>query len=289
MQEQNSSHIVSGRNIAQIMKDQIRTDVELLTARLKRKPKVISFIVGENKESELYLKLRNNACAEVGIETSQKAFSSSISEEELIYEIKKSNQNPVIDGIFVQLPLPSHLDTSHVLSFINPKKDVEGFTAQNMGFLVTGNSFLVPCTPKAVLKILDHHRIQLKGAHVVIVNHSTVVGKPLALLCLKRNATVSVAHVFTKNLKKITAEADVLITAAGVPSLIKEDFVKDGAVVIDVAIVKTDQGITGDVDFDEVKQKTSLITPVPGGVGPVTIAAALENMVQATQAQLDGE
>ncbi len=289
MQKQNPSRIVSGKKIAQIMKDEVKTDVELLTARLKRKPKILSFIVGENKESELYLTLRNKACNQVGIDTEQKSFSSSISENNLITEIQKSNENPDIDGIFVQLPLPPHIDSQHVLSFISPSKDVEGFTPKNMGLLLTGNQFLVPCTPKAVMKILDHHRIQLKGKHVVIINHSTVVGKPLVLLCLQRNATVSVAHVYTRNLKKITRQADVLITAAGVPSLIKEDFVKDGVVVIDVAIVNTDKGITGDVDFDQVKQKTSLISPVPGGVGPVTIASALENMVKATQARLDGE
>jgi methylenetetrahydrofolate dehydrogenase (NADP+) / methenyltetrahydrofolate cyclohydrolase len=153
----------------------------------------------------------------------------------------------------------------------------------NMGRLMNNDAYLVPCTPLAVMRILSHHNIPLEGSHVVIVNHSTVVGKPLALLCLKENATISVAHIFTNDLKQITRKADVLVTAAGVPQLITKDHVKENTVVIDVSIVKTDQGIIGDVDFESVRQKTKLITPVPGGVGPVTIASALENMVKTTK------
>lgn len=289
MQQNNYSQIVSGKKIAQSLKNQVRSDVEVLTQQLQRKPQVMSFIVGDNKESKLYLKLRNKACDDVGINALQREFAKNVSEEALINEIQNVNTNPQIDGIFVQLPLPKHIDAQKVLSCINPDKDVEGFTAENMGRLVTGNPFLVPCTPQAVMKILEHHEIQLKGRHVVIVNHSMVVGKPLALLCLQKNATVSVAHVFTQNLKEITRQADVLITAAGVPNLISEDFVKKGAVVIDVAIINTADGVTGDVDFENVQTKSSLITPVPGGVGPVTIASALENMVRATKASIHGE
>ena len=289
MQQNNYSQIVSGEKIAQSLKNQVRSDVEVLTKQLQRKPQVMSFIVGDNNESKLYLKLRNKACDDVGINALQREFAKNISEEALINEIQNVNTNPQIDGIFVQLPLPKHIDAQKVLSCINPDKDVEGFTAENMGRLVTGNPFLVPCTPQAVMKILEHHEIQLKGRHVVIVNHSMVVGKPLALLCLQKNATVSVAHVFTQNLKEITRQADVLITAAGVPNLISEDFVKKGAVVIDVAIINTADGVTGDVDFENVQTKSSLITPVPGGVGPVTIASALENMVRATKASIHGD
>jgi len=289
MKEQKSTIIVSGKKIAQEMKDQVKIEVESLTQRLQRKPRVISLIVGDNKESKLYLKLRNKACFEVGIDAIQHEFPNAVTERELISKIHNINDDEEIDGILVQLPLPSHLNTQRILSCINPKKDVEGFTAENIGRLVNGNPHLVPCTPNAVMKILAYHQIELKGSHVVIVNHSTVVGKPLALLCLQENATVSIVHVFTKNMKEITRKADVLITAAGVANLITEDHVKDGAIVIDVAIVNTEKGVTGDVDFEQVKNKTRLITPVPGGVGPVTIASALENMVKTTKLSLSGE
>ncbi len=289
MQEQKSTIIVSGKKIAQEMKDQVKIEVESLTQRLQRKPRVISLIVGDNKESKLYLKLRNKACFEVGIDAIQHEFPNAVTERELISKIHNINDDEEIDGILVQLPLPSHLNTQRILSCINPKKDVEGFTAENIGRLVNGNPHLVPCTPNAVMKILAYHHVELKGSNVVIVNHSTVVGKPLALLCLQENATVSVVHVFTKNMREITRKADVLITAAGVANLITEDHVKDGAIVIDVAIVNTEKGVTGDVDFEQVKNKTQLITPVPGGVGPVTIASALGNIVKTTKLSLSGE
>jgi len=289
MQEQKSTIIISGKKIAQEIKNQVKIEVESLTQKLQRKPRVISLIVGDNKESKLYLKLRNKACFEVGIEAIQREFPIAVTERELVSEIQKINDDVKIDGIFVQLPLPSHLNTQRILSCINPRKDVEGFTSENIGRLVNGNPHLIPCTPNAVMKILAYHNINLEGSHVVIVNHSTVVGKPLALLCLQQNATVSVVHVFTKNIKEITCKADILITAAGVANLITEDYVKDGAIVIDVAIVNTDTGVTGDVDFEHVKHKTRLITPVPGGVGPVTIASALENMLKATKASIIGE
>ncbi|MBS3801701.1 MAG: bifunctional 5,10-methylenetetrahydrofolate dehydrogenase/5,10-methenyltetrahydrofolate cyclohydrolase [Candidatus Thermoplasmatota archaeon] len=286
MQQTNSTQIVSGKDIAQQIKNQVKTDVESITKQLKRKPQVKSFIVGDNKESKLYLKLRNKACFEVGIKAVQHEFSEAVTFRELANEIEKTNSDDQVDGIFVQLPLPKHLDAQKVLSCIHPSKDVEGFTAKNMGRLVNNDPFLVPCTPQAVMHILNHHQIPLKGSHVVIINHSTVVGKPLALLCLHENATVSVAHVFTTNLKAITSQADVLITAAGVPNLITKEMIKKDAVIIDVAIVKTEKGITGDVDFKQVKEKASLITPVPGGVGPVTIASALQNIMKATNASL---
>ena len=289
MQEQKSPHIVSGKEIAKEMKDQVKVEVESLTQQLHRKPRIISLIVGDNKESKLYLKLRNKACFEVGIEAIQHEFPNAVTERELISYIQKINDDNEIDGILVQLPLPTHLDSKKILACINPKKDVEGFTAENIGQLVNGNPILVPCTPKAVMKILAYHNVELQGRNVVIVNHSTVVGKPLALLCLQENATVSVVHFYTKNMKEITRKADVLITAAGVANLITEDDVKEGAIVIDVAIINTENGVRGDVDFDQVKQKARLITPVPGGVGPVTIASALENMIITTKSSCTGE
>jgi len=289
MQNQSDTQVISGKEIADAIKKQVKIDIKKIYSKLNRKPRVVSLLSGENAEARLYLKLRNKACNEVGITAVQHEFSSDIDENDLLDEIHQLNNNSQVDGIFVQLPLPNQINPQHVLSQIDPQKDIEGFTAVNMGRLVTNTPFLTPCTPLAVMHILAYHNVSLKGAHVVIVNHSTVVGKPLALLCLQQNATVSIAHVFTKDLKSLTTQADVLITAAGVPNLIKKDFVKNDAVVIDVAIIQTKQGVTGDVDFSHVKNKTRLISPVPGGVGPVTIASALENIVKAIRASLEGE
>lgn len=289
MQEHTSNSIVFGAEIAEKMKENTKKEVELLTQELQRKPKVISIIVGDNKESKLYLKLRNKAFFEVGIDAEQIEFPHAVTERELVSKINKINVDSTIDGIFVQLPLPNHIDTQKILSFINPKKDVEGLTAENMGHLVNGNVHLVPCTAKAVMKIFEYYDVHLEGKHVVIVNHSTVVGKPLSLLCLAKNATVSIVHVYTTNLREITQQADILITAAGVPNLITSECIKEGAIVIDVAIVNTSNGVTGDVDFEQVKHKAKLITPVPGGVGPVTIASALENTVYAARTLYNGE
>lgn len=289
MKHQIDSRIVCGKDIADVIKRQVKNEVKDLTRKLKRKPQIVSLIVGDNIESKLYLKLRTKACEEVGIQAMQRDFSKNIREKDLINEIIKLNKDAQVDGILVQLPLPNQLSSYKILSHMLPEKDVEGFTPTNMGRLMNNDAFLVPCTPLAVMRILSHFNIRLEGSHVVIVNHSTVVGKPLALLCLKENATVSVAHVFTNDLKQITRKADVLVTAAGVPQLITRDHVKDNAVVIDVSIVKTDQGISGDVDFESVIKKTKLITPVPGGVGPVTIASSLENMVKITKTSIKVE
>lgn len=289
MQQEHSSKIVSGKKIASLIKEEVKLDVKDLIEQLNRKPRIVSLISGDNAEARLYLKLRNQACDEVGIKTTQREYSLDVTEETLIEDIIELNTDPSVDGILVQLPLPEQVSHQPIFSHIAPEKDVEGFSPYNLGRLMYDDSFLVPCTPLAVMHILFYHRIALPGSHVVIVNHSTVVGKPLALLCLQRNATVSVAHVFTPDLKKITRKADVLVTAAGIPKLITEQHVKDDAVVIDVSIVKTDKGITGDVDFESVKKKTQLITPVPGGVGPVTIASALQNMVKTSLNSVCGD
>ena len=272
-----------------MIKEEVKLDGKNLTEQLNRKPRIVSLIAGNNAEARLYLKLRNTACDEVGIQTIQREYSLDVIEKDLIEDIIELNTDPSVDGILVQLPLPERVSPQSIFYHISPEKDVEGFNPFNLGQLMYNDSSLVPCTPLAVMHILFYHRIALQGSHVVIVNHSTVVGKPLALLCLQQNATVSVAHVFTTDLKQITRKADVLVTAAGIPKLITEQHVKDDAVVIDVSIVKTDNGITGDVDFESVKKKTQLITPVPGGVGPVTIASALQNMVKTSLNSICGD
>jgi len=197
----------------------------------------------------------------------------------LIKKIKELNKDNSVHGVLIQMPLPGHISSSKIFEVLNPLKDVEGFTAINMGRILIGDEFIVPCTPLAVLKILENEKIDLKGKDVVILNHSTVVGKPLTALFLNRNASVSTVHVFTKDLKSYTKNADILVSATGVSGIIKKEHVKQDSFVIDVGIIQTKSGVTGDVD-DLVTEVAGRITPVPGGVGPVTVACSLINMVK---------
>ena len=271
---------ILGKIIADEIKDSVKIQVERFKKTYETNPRIMSILIGDNSEARLYLKLRDKACNNVGINSLHTELSDDIQEKELITIIKKNNEDKSIHGILIQFPLPPQLSVETIMNAIDPRKDVEGFTSKNLGNILLGNEFLVPCTPLAVLKILEHEKIELQGKHVVIVNHSTVVGKPLTALCLNRNATVSVAHVYTKDLQRITSQADILVTAAGVPNLITANHVKEGAGVIDVSIVKTSDGITGDVVYSEVLEKAAFVTPVPGGVGPVTVACALSNMMK---------
>jgi methylenetetrahydrofolate dehydrogenase (NADP+)/methenyltetrahydrofolate cyclohydrolase len=224
--------------------------------------------------------LRDAACNEVGIIPKHVQFKEKISEEKILQTIETLNSDDAVHGILVQYPVPTHISPERLMGAIDPRKDVEGFNPVNLGRTLIGDEYLVPCTPLSVLTILEHKQIQLKGKDIVIINHSNIVGKPLAALLLNRNATVSICHVFTKDLKQYTTKADVLITGAGVPNLITKDFVKDQAIVIDVGIIETKKGVCGDVDADSVKEKAALLTPVPGGVGPVTIACSLMNIIK---------
>ena len=281
--------IIDGKKIADNIKKNISKEIDMLYNKYVIKPRIASVIIGENRESNLYLKLRDRACKQVNIESVHVNFSENATEKEVLDKIYKLNSDEDIHGILVQMPIPSHISNSKLFKAINPKKDVEGFNPENMGRLLIGDEFIVPCTPLAVLKILEHEKINLQGKDVVIVNHSTVVGKPLCELFLNRDASVSVAHVFTKDLFSYTNKADILVSASGVPGLIKKAHVKPECFVIDVGIIKTDNGITGDVDFDEVKQIAGKITPVPGGVGPVTVACSLTNMVKTFKEVIRGK
>ena len=272
--------IVDGRKIAGKMKEKISLEVKNLISKYGKTPTMGTIIIGDNKESELYLKLREKASSEVGIKSKIYRFSEDVEEREVIETIEELNSSEEIHGIIVQQPIPEHISLHRLLKKLSPDKDVEGITPKNLGGLIIGKEDIIPCTPLAALKILEHINVQLEGADVVIVNHSPIVGKPLATLLLNRNATVSVCHIFTKNLKEYTRKADILITATGVPRLIGKEHVKEGSIVIDVGISKTEKGVCGDVAFDEVKEIVSAITPVPGGVGPVTIASALENLLK---------
>ncbi len=277
-----TGRIVSGKTIADGMKETIKEQVKIIKRTYGFVPRILSISVGKHPESEVYLKQRDKACNEVGISSIYKELNEDISKKELIEIIEESNSDKMIHGILIQFPLPSGISVEKIINTIDPKKDVEGLSPKNMGNILIGNESLVPCTPLAVIKILEHERLNIQGKHVIIVNHSAVVGKPLAALCLNRNATVSICHVYTKNLQEITSQADVLISAAGVPGLITGNHVKEGACVIDVAVVQTDKGLCGDVKQSEILQKVSFVTPVPGGVGPVTVACALHNMIKTT-------
>lgn len=275
-----TANVVNGRAIAKEMRTMITEELSHLIKEHDVKPTITTITIGHDPSSELYLKLRDNACSEVGITSNHLAFEQKVTEEKVVHAIQKLNADDSVHGILIQYPVPKHLSQDTLMRTINSQKDVEGFNPMNMGRTLIGDEYLVPCTPLSVLTILEHEHLELKGKDVAIINHSNVVGKPLAALLLNRNATVVVCHVFTKDLKQYTSHADILITGAGVPNLITADHVKQNGAVIDVGIVQTKDGICGDVDFNSVKEKAGLITPVPGGVGPVTIACALANMVK---------
>lgn len=272
--------IVNGREIAKELRKKISKEIALLKAKYGRSPEITTIIVGNESSSKLYLKLRDNACSEVGIISKHVEFDAAASEQKILQTIQRLNADDTVHGILIQYPVPKHLSSEKLMQAIDPRKDVEGLNPENLGRTLIGDEYLVPCTPLSVLTILEHERVALRGKDVVIVNHSTIVGKPLTALLLNRNATVAVCHVYTKNQKQYTSKADIVITGAGVPKLITKEYVKDNAIVLDVGIVETKDGVCGDVDFESVKEKTALLTPVPGGVGPVTIACALKNMVK---------
>ena len=273
--------IVNGAEIAKEIRKKISEEIVQLNKKYNCNPVIMTIIVGNDSSSKLYLTLRDNACNEVGIISKHVEFDATVSEQKIFKAIQKLNTDDSVHGVLIQYPVPKHLSQKKLMQMIDPQKDIEGFNPVNLGRTLIGEEYLVPCTPLSILTILQHEHIALKGKNIVIINHSNVVGKPLAALLLSRNATVAVCHIFTKNLKEYTSKADILITGAGVPNLITTDYVKDNAIVLDVAIVKTKAGICGDVDFDAVKEKAAVISPVPGGVGPITIACALKNIVKA--------
>ena len=268
--------VIDGKRIAKEIREELKKRVEKLKEK-NIKPTLAIILVGDNPASILYITNKQKAAREVGIECIIHKFSEEAEEEEVLGLIQRLNEDEKIHGIIVQLPLPKHLNEQIILDSISPEKDVDGLTPFNAGNLSLGNERIAPCTPKGIIKLLEKMKIEVEGKNVVIVNNSNVVGKPLALMLTNRFATVTLCHVKTKDLKEHTKKADILITATGVPCLIKADMVKEGAVVIDAGIKYSEKRIEGDVDFENVKKKVSYITPVPGGVGPMTVAMVLEN------------
>ena len=279
-----TAKIIDGKRIAASIRLEYKARVAELRARTGVIPGLAVILVGDNPASAVYVGSKIKACAEAGIRSFRKQFPADISTDTLITAIEDLNDDPDVHGILVQLPLPPHIDMRRVLTTINVAKDVDGFHLYNVGGLVVGNTIFSPCTPYGVMKLLDHENIEVEGRNVVVVGASNIVGKPMALMLMQREATVSVCHVKTRDLAQFTILADILVVAAGKPNLILPQMVKSGAVVIDVGINRLPDGrIVGDVDFTGVLQKASYITPVPGGVGPMTVTMLLFNTINSAE------
>lgn len=276
--------LIDGKSLANKIHVQVTSEVEQLKQEKNIVPGLAVILVGDDPASHAYVNMKAKACEKVGFYSITHNMPDTISQEEIIATIEMMNKNPRIDGILVQLPLPKHIDTDKILEVIDPKKDVDGFHAYNVGRLVTNLDSFVACTPLGVMKMFEEYKIELEGKDVCVVGASNIVGKPMAALLLNANATVTVTHVFTKDLKAHTRKADIVVVGVGVPELIKEDMVKEGAIVIDIGINRIEDGsLVGDVDFKNVSKKCSYITPVPGGVGPMTIAMLLSNTLKAAK------
>jgi methylenetetrahydrofolate dehydrogenase (NADP+)/methenyltetrahydrofolate cyclohydrolase len=268
--------IIDGKKISEEILEGLKPRVQ----KLKKKninPTLAIVLVGDNPASKIYISNKQKACEKIGIGSNLYEFPENIKEEKLISLIQQLNNDKKIHGIIIQLPLPKHMDEKKILSLVSPEKDVDGLNPINVGNLLIGNEYIAPCTPKGIIKMLEKMKIPVEKKNVVIVNNSNVVGKPLAMMLTNRFATVTLCHVKTKFLSQHTKKAEILITATGVPNLIKKDMVKEGTVIIDAGICYKDGKVYGDVDFNNVKDIASFITPVPGGVGPMTVAMVLEN------------
>lgn len=282
------TQIIDGKLVAEKIRNELKEKIQKLINDGKKVPGLVTILVGENPASEVYVKMKNKACKKLGMHSLQDTYPADIPEEELLKVIVKYNNDPQYHGILVQLPLPDHIDENKVIEAIDPKKDVDGFHPISTGKLVIGQDTFYPCTPYGILELLKYYKIPVKGKHVVVVGRSNIVGKPVANLLLQKqdgaNAVVTVCHSAAPDISYYTKQADILIAAVGRAEMIKADMIKEGAVIIDVGVNRVDDNttdkeykITGDVDFEDVKEKASYITPVPGGVGPMTITMLLYN------------
>lgn len=277
------ARLIDGKKIAAQIKEEVKGEVEALLAQ-GRKICLAVVQVGEEPASSVYVRNKQRACEYVGIKSVLKKLPDETKEEELLAVIQDMNRDDGIQGILVQLPLPAHIEEDKVIRAISPDKDVDGFHPENVGRLCIGEKGFLPCTPAGVIKLLKYSGIEIEGKECVVVGRSNIVGKPMSLLLLRENGTVTVVHSRTKNLQEITKRADILIAAMGKPMFITADYVKKGAAVIDVGIHRKEDGhLCGDVDFESVKETAAYITPVPGGVGPMTIAMLMRNCVLAAE------
>jgi tetrahydrofolate dehydrogenase/cyclohydrolase, NAD(P)-binding domain protein len=269
---------IDGKAFSQVILEKIREEHNQLKEKYGKQAGLAVVIVGNNPASQVYVRNKMKACENVGFYSENIELDENISEEELLQEIDKLNKNDRINGILVQLPLPSHINELKIIDSISPEKDVDGFHVANIGKMVIGDETgFLSCTPYGIMQLLEEYKIEIAGKDAVIIGRSNIVGKPMALMLIQKGATVQVCNSRTKDLRKKLNDADIIIVAAGVPKLLKKEDVKEGAVVIDVGINRVDGKICGDVDYEEVLEKASYITPVPGGVGPMTIASLIKN------------
>ena len=276
--------LLDGKILSAKIKEEVKVEVTQIVKEKNITPGLAVILVGNDAASATYVASKAKACKDAGIYSVVHEMPKSITQEELLETINMMNNNPKLDGILVQLPLPKHIDTTTVLEAINPLKDVDGFHPYNVGRMVSNLDSFLSATPFGVMRMFEEHNIELSGKDVVVIGSSDIVGKPMASLLINKKATVTVCNSRTKDLKAHTSKADIVIIAVGVPFLLKEDMVKDGAVVIDVGINRLDTGkLVGDADFEGLKNKCSFLTPVPGGVGPMTIAMLLKNTIKAAK------
>lgn len=273
--------ILDGKLTSQKVKDDIAAEVKQLVEKGLRKPCLAVVLVGDNEASKIYVRNKKRSCEEVGFISLEYLLSVDTKQEELNELIDKLNADDTVDGILVQLPLPKGLDEQSVINRISPNKDVDAFHPENVGKIMLGNPNFLPCTPAGVMRLLSEYTIDISGKECVVVGRSNIVGKPMALLLLAKNGTVTVCHSRTQDLAEVTRRADILVVAIGVAKKISADMIKKGAVVIDVGMDRIDGKLCGDVDFEECASKASYITPVPGGVGPMTIAMLMQNTLTA--------
>ena len=272
--------LIDGKALAAKVKERVGEEA----AKLSRKPGLAVILVGENPASKVYVNNKKKGCAEVGITSFEYALPECTTEDELKALVQKLNADDSVNGILCQLPLPKHINEDAVINTISPKKDVDAFHPQNVGHIMIGDYTFLPCTPAGIMEMLKFYNISVAGKKCVVIGRSNIVGKPMAMLLLKENGTVEICHSRTENLKEETLSADILVAAVGKTRFVTADMVKDGAVVIDVGMNRDENGkLCGDVDFDNVAEKASYITPVPGGVGPMTITMLLENTVRAVE------
>ena len=278
--------IIDGKKEAAVLREEIKKEITSLKDKTNRVPGLTVILIGDFAPSQIYVRNKEKNSKEVGINSNVIKYSKDVTEEEVLKKIKELNNNKDVSGILVQLPLPDQINKEKIINSIDPSKDVDGFNPVNVGNLASGYNGIVPCTPLGCLLLLKKIEKNLSGKHAVIIGRSNLNGKPMAQLLLKENCTVVITHSKTKNLKEECSKADILIAAAGVANLVKKDWVKDDSIIIDVGINKQGDNIVGDVSFEEVKDKVKAITPVPGGVGPMTIACLLKNTLECFKARL---
>jgi methylenetetrahydrofolate dehydrogenase (NADP+)/methenyltetrahydrofolate cyclohydrolase len=278
--------LIDGKQVAAAVRERVAAGVEAFAAERGRPPALATVLVGEDPASEVYVRKKHEACEEAGMRSVHHGLAADTPEDELLALVERLGGDDEIDGILVQLPVPDQIDPNRVVAAIDPAKDVDGLTPTNAGLLAHGMPGLVPCTPAGVMELLRHEEVDLEGAEAVVVGRSKLVGVPIARLLLAANATVTVCHSRTRDLAAVCRRADVLIAAVGVPRLVGADGVKSGAVVIDVGVNRTEDGLCGDVDFEAASETAAAITPVPGGVGPMTIAMLLVSTLAAARARV---